>query len=378
MRRYLIANSNRKVPSIWQPPASTAALRSGTSTQWQLWVAKSSKVFTHVTSLISRLACFRQVNTSPGNEGVIYCLSWAPADLNCVTAATARNGVFIWDLDKGKVIQRFREHGAHPVYCVAWNQKDSRFIASCGGDGNWLGSPQLLRSCVHCFCFWVNEFFSCDCSFVRTVTGEASLKLQHSASVFGCDWNPNNKWVRKHEVKSMQSPSPLCGVLFSEIWLRPDVRTRSFASSTSPHRTLLWRSSRVMRQRSLTFAGLRFATAAWQVDQTTGALLQIDKKIPSCMCSTTTLVLKCFWRTCRVWDYSNGSCVMVLKGHKAPVRGLLWNTELPHLLITGSWDYSIRIWDTRDGANIDTVLDHGGDVYGSDLMYYHLPIYCNL
>ena len=153
LRRYLIANSNRKVPSIWQPPASTAALRSGTSTQWQLWVAKSSKVFTHETSLISRLACFRQVNTSPGNEGVIYCLSWAPADLNCVTAATARNGVFIWDLDKGKVIQRFREHGAHPVYCVAWNQKDSRFIASCGGDGNWLGSPQLLRSCVHCFCF---------------------------------------------------------------------------------------------------------------------------------------------------------------------------------------------------------------------------------
>ena len=46
-----------------------------------------------------------------------------------------------------------------------------------------------------------------------------------------------------------------------------------------------------MRQRSLTFAGLRFATAAWQVDQTTGALLQIDKKIPSCMCSTTVLHL---------------------------------------------------------------------------------------
>ena len=52
LRRYLIANSNRKVPSIWQPPASTAALRSGTSTQWQLWVAKASKVFTHVTSLM--------------------------------------------------------------------------------------------------------------------------------------------------------------------------------------------------------------------------------------------------------------------------------------------------------------------------------------
>jgi WD40 repeat protein len=38
--------------------------------------------------------------------------------------------------------------------------------------------------------------------------------------------------------------------------------------------------------------------------------------------------------------------------------------ELPYLLITGSWDCSIRIWDLRDGACIDTILDHGADVYG--------------
>ena len=71
---------------------------------------------------------------------------------------------------------------------------------------------------------------------------------------------------------------------------------------------------------------------------------------------------------------------MVLKGHKAPVRGLLWNSELPHLLITGSWDFTIRIWDTRDGANIDTVMDHGGDVYGRIpvhcVVMYHNVIFC--
>ena len=56
---------------------------------------------------------------------------------------------------------------------------------------------------------------------------------------------------------------------------------------------------------------------------------------------------------------------MVLRGHTAPVRGLLWNTELPHLLISGSWDSSVRVWDVRDGACVDTVLDHGADVYGN-------------
>ena len=41
-----------------------------------------------------------QVASSPGNEGVIYCVSWAPADLNCVVASTAKKGAFIWDVSK--------------------------------------------------------------------------------------------------------------------------------------------------------------------------------------------------------------------------------------------------------------------------------------
>lgn len=33
-------------------------------------------------------------------------------------------------------------------------------------------------------------------------------------------------------------------------------------------------------------------------------------------------------------------------------------------LSAGSWDYTIRVWDTRDGTCLDTVYDHGADVYG--------------
>lgn len=32
--------------------------------------------------------------------------------------------------------------------------------------------------------------------------------------------------------------------------------------------------------------------------------------------------------------------------------------------VAGSWDYTIRVWDTRDGTCLDTVYDHGADVYG--------------
>lgn len=129
------------------------------------------------------------VNTSPGNEGVVYSLSWAPGtppphthtkkmvcetsatrkkwgmhtwtqpkhkhpsphyssnisvkcitcyscecwwtfclcvcfegDLNCIAGATSRNGAFIWDVRKGKIITRFNEvtltHSAKWLYMV--------------------------------------------------------------------------------------------------------------------------------------------------------------------------------------------------------------------------------------------------------------------
>lgn len=39
----------------------------------------------------------------------------------------------------------------------------------------------------------------------------------------------------------------------------------------------------------------------------------------------------------------------------------------------GSWDYTIRVWDTRDGTCLDTVCDHGADVYGKTEQ--HLDFY---
>ena len=59
------------------------------------------------------------------------------------------------------------------------------------------------------------------------------------------------------------------------------------------------------------------------------------------------LFLLSFHRTIRIWDYTQDSCVNILVGHAAPVRGLLWNPEIPYILISGSWDYTIRVWDTR-------------------------------
>nr|XP_045011869.1 WD repeat-containing protein 17 isoform X5 [Jaculus jaculus] len=109
------------------------------------------------------------VHTSPGNEGVIFSLSWAPGGLNCIAGATSRNGAFIWDIQKSKMVQRFNEHGKNGIFYIAWSHKDSKRIATCSGDG---------------FCI------------IRTVDGKVLHKYKHPAAVFGCDWSQNNNSVR--------------------------------------------------------------------------------------------------------------------------------------------------------------------------------------
>lgn len=45
-------------------------------------------------------------NANHFDLSVFACL---PGDLNCIAGATSRNGAFIWDVRKGKIITRFNE-----------------------------------------------------------------------------------------------------------------------------------------------------------------------------------------------------------------------------------------------------------------------------
>lgn len=68
-------------------------------------------------------------------------------------------------------------------------------------------------------------------------------------------------------------------------------------------------------------------------------------------------------RTVRVWDTNTGQS-KVLVGHENNVRALAWSPEMPHIALSGSWDGTIRVWDTCSERCIAVINDHHADVYG--------------
>merc|ERR1719498_1335333 len=54
-------------------------------------------------------------------------------------------------------------------------------------------------------------------------------------------------------------------------------------------------------------------------------------------------------------------------GHTGYVRGLLWHSELPRILFSGSWDATIRVWDVAESRCLHVCYEHHADVYGLTL-----------
>ncbi len=51
---------------------------------------------------------------------------------------------------------------------------------------------------------------------------------------------------------------------------------------------------------------------------------------------------------------------MVLSGHTHNVRALVWHYEIPWLLLSGSWDGTIRVWDIRGASTTASTASGSG------------------
>eukprot|EP00069_Balaena_mysticetus_P001974 bmy_03968T0 len=262
------------------------------------------------------------VYTSPGNEGVIYSLSWAPGDLNCIAGATSRNGAFIWDIKKGKIVQRFNEskntdkyrvqHGKNGIFCIAWSHKDSKRIATCSGDG---------------YCI------------IRTVDGKVLHKYKHPAAVFGCDWSQNNRDMIATGCEDKN-------VRVYYVATSSDQPLKVFSGHTEKVFHVRWSP---LREGILCSGSDDGSVRIW--DYTQDACINILRghtaPVRGLMWNTEIpyLLISGSWDyTIKVWDTREGTCLDTVYDHGADVYGLTCHPRRPFTMASCSRDSTVRLW----------------------------------
>uniref|UniRef100_A0AAX7TL97 Gem-associated protein 5 TPR domain-containing protein n=1 Tax=Astatotilapia calliptera TaxID=8154 RepID=A0AAX7TL97_ASTCA len=252
------------------------------------------------------------VYTSPGNEGVVYSLSWAPGDLNCIAGATSRNGAFIWDVRKGKIITRFNEHGKNGIFCISWSHKDSKRIATCSGDG---------------FCI------------IRTIDGKILHKYKHPAAVFGCDWSQNNKDMIATGCEDKN-------VRVYYLATSSDQPLKVFTGHLAKVFHVRWSP---LREGILCSGSDDGTVRIW--DYTQDACINVlsghTAPVRGLMWNTEVpyLLISGSWDyTIRVWDTRDGTCLDTVYDHGADVYGLTCHQSRPFTIASCSRDSTVRLW----------------------------------
>ncbi|XP_053441219.1 WD repeat-containing protein 17 isoform X2 [Nycticebus coucang] len=252
------------------------------------------------------------VYTSPGNEGVIYSLSWAPGGLNRIAGATSQNGAFIWDVEKGRMVQRFNEHGKNGIFCIAWSHKDSKRIATCSGDG---------------FCI------------IRTIDGKVLHKYRHPAAVFGCDWSQNNKDMIATGCEDKN-------VRVYYIATSSDQPLKVFSGHTAKVFHVKWSP---LREGILCSGSDDGSVRIW--DYTQDACINVlsghTAPVRGLMWNTEIpyLLISGSWDyTIKVWDTRDGTCLDTVSDHGADVYGLTCHPSRPFTMASCSRDSTVRLW----------------------------------
>ncbi|XP_068702720.1 WD repeat-containing protein 17-like [Montipora foliosa] len=252
------------------------------------------------------------VHSSPGNEGIIYALSWAPGDVNCICGATAKKGVFLWDIEKGKISKRFNEHGKHTVYNVSWNHKDSRRIASCSSDG----------LCV-----------------VRQLDGTLVKRYKHPGPVYGCDWSLNNR-----DMIATGCEDKCVRVFY--VAASTDLPLKTFSGHTAKVFHVKWSP---IREAILCSGSDDGTIKIWDYteDSCVHTLKGHTAPVRGLLWSPELpyLLLSGSWdHAIRIWDTRDGSCLETVLDHGADVYGLTCHRLRPFTVASCSRDSTVRIW----------------------------------
>ena len=262
---------------------------------------------------------------------IVYACDWSPKG-NMVVGCNSLGSVVIWDFQSGNEVSRYLHHSA-AAYCVAWNKLDESLIASTSGDCTLvvievsidpnkeretivIGAPSQM-SRIRLGALGGKSHRKNAASSDGAVTpSDVKLKFMHPASVFGCAWS-------KHSREILVT----CCL---------DSNVRVFNCTLSGRGAVLHLlGGHTARAFVAVWSPLLPGVLASGSDDQTVLLWKINLHDP---CDAGTSSLK------------PHAPLKQLVGHTSNIRALVWSSELESLILSGSWDSSIRLWDAKTGV----------------------------
>lgn len=275
---------------------------------------------------IWRLSDMRLEKTLVGSNDIIYCCEWSK-NANMIAAVNSLGFLIIWDVETGQELARYLHH-KKPSYSVAWNKVSGEHICTTSSDGTVVVIHVIEQALYDAKNDNVALGSRRKDNSATVAKSIVVYKYDHGAPVYGCAWCPDRPSMLS--TCCQDGFVRVFNILFPHnqlIYLLQGHTTRSFSCCWSP-----------LVPGLLATGSDDTAILLWQVD------VDIELK-PSEMYPIPKTPKSKFL------------------GHKSYVRALSWSYEHKDLLLSGSWDASIRLWDTNSGICLCVVNDHVADVY---------------
>ena len=259
----------------------------------------------------------------------MYCVAWSPSG-RLVAGSTASGLVIVWSSATGKELARYGHHNK-AVFTVTWNQLQPNTLASSGVDQSVvifeINEDELLQDSTDI------PRGSVKGQVKKISPSVVKLKINLPTQVFGVQFCPTN------------ANYLICGGHDGSIRLIDYLAQDPLVCVMKGH------TGRVFH---LGFSPFIPGLIASGSDDKAINLYQLDlEKLgsrPRNDDSSKVLTIE---------QPNKGR----MTGHTSYVRAIQFNTEFANILLSGSWDATIRVWNLDTQECLQVVEGHAADVY---------------
>jgi WD40 repeat protein len=324
------------------------------------------------TVKIWNTATLTLVKTLRGPDAILYNCSWS-RNGKYIAASASTGHIILWDVDTGKQILDHPLH-AKASYSIAWSKSSDGLFCSTSADGtavvvrlnsdalfgpprgplssaspgNMIAASNTSPGAMVIFSSPQKSSPPQAAPELTESSIEIEMKYLHPAAVYGCSWcnhHPNilATGCQDGHVRVFDYTTPVDSPLLFDL---QGHSRRSF--------NVVWSSL----EKGLLASGSDDATIiVWKVDIESIAIRFSGVK-------PTVSSLESSSRESKHASSTVISPMKQLLGHKSNVRAITFSSEHRQILISGSWDATIRIWDINLAQCIKVIAGHVADVYG--------------